>query len=676
MTVAARTDPLAFLWEGVDIGPVHVPNRVGLAPLSTMWVRDGVFTEQHLAYYEERARGGVGLLITEQITADRERFGFTRHTASAFDPRMPAVLRNLAERVHRHGAAQFVQLYGPGILDQIGIDEWGWDPPLSASGIPSAGFGELPEVMSTERIKQTVAYFARAAKVVADAGLDGVELHSARSELLGQFLSPLYNRRSDEYGGSPANRCRLVLEIADAIRSVAPSLAVGLQISVDEYMGPVGLTPDLAAEQLGLLVGAGAFDFVNLSTGNEFTDDVTIPPMEADHIPTEAFGKRAVKIVAGRAVVILTGGVADLTTAARLVREGAADIVTMSRATIADPHLVRKAQRGELSQVTPCLGHNDCLRSVMAQRPLTCLMNPVAGRESAWSGLPAAASAKDVLVVGGGPAGLRAALTAALRGHTVTLHEASDRLGGHFGLLGSLPHRSRWLEAVRWYADELDRLGVDVRLGSQVSPGLPALSDADVVLVATGASWEASGRSPFRPDRLAAPGAELPHVLDVETAGRRALADPSALGRHVILIDETGDDLAGGLTDLLSETGVKVEVITKNPGPFARMAGALDHAELFARLAARDVTVHTGAFLDHITPTEVHVVEMWSRRPLVLGGADSVVLSMLRSPRARLAEQLRDRPGLADRVVLVGDARMPRESRAVVTEAHAIAREL
>jgi 2,4-dienoyl-CoA reductase-like NADH-dependent reductase (Old Yellow Enzyme family) len=676
MTQNRTADDLALLWEPVSIGPARVPNRIGLAPVTTMWVRDGVFTDQHLDYLEERARGEVGLLISEELTADRERRGFSRHVASALNPAGVPVLRELADRVHRHGSVQFVQLYGPGILDQIGIDEWGWDPPLSPSGTPSAGFSEMPEVMTRAQIREVVDNFARAASHVAAAGLDGVELHGARSELIGQFFTPLYNRRNDEYGGSPENRCRFALEIAQAVRAAAPGLAVGIQLSVDEYMGPAGLTEDLVAEQLSILAEAGVFDFYDLSTGNEFTDDVTIPPMEASHIPTERFGKRAKEIVGDSGVIMINGGVAELATAERLVRERAADIVLMSRATIADPHLVAKARRGELEQITPCLGHNDCLRSVMAQRPMTCLMNPVVGREGRWARPTTASAPRSVAVIGAGPAGMRAALTAALRGHTVSLFEASDRVGGQFDLLAQLPHRARWGTATTWFEHELARAGVTLHLGTDVTAEAPELRDADEIIVATGARWDTAGRSVFRPDREAAPGTDLPRVTDLDSAVRRALADPRSLGDRVILIDDSGDDLAAGLADLLTSRGVTVELVSKHVWPFARLFGALDHAETYQRLSAQGLRFHPQQFLDEITPDRVSLLEMWSRRPLTLEGDDTVVLAMMRTSRTDLAEALLADPTLAPRTTVIGDARAPREIRAVIAEAHAHAHAL
>ncbi|MGV1049382.1 MAG: FAD-dependent oxidoreductase [Solirubrobacterales bacterium] len=668
-------EALAALWQPLEIGPATVRNRVALGPLSLLWAEDSLLTERHLDYYEERARGGIGLVISEQHRADRPRISFNRHGCSALDPRCVDVFKRLGERVHSHGATQFIQLFGPGILDSVGIDIEGWEPIWSAGPIPSAGFGEQPLPIPTAALAGIVESFARAAANVAAGGLDGVELHAARSELLGQFLSPLYNHRADGYGGSAQARCRLPIEIAEAIHRAAPGLAVGIQISIDEYMGDAATTEDSAAEQLGILAASKQFDFANLSTGNEFSDHLTIPPMEVDAIPAERFGARAKSIVGADTKILVGGGVRTVEAAARLLAEGAADLVAMSRASLADPEIVAKARAGRAAHIRPCLGQNDCLLAAHKGHPVACLVNPVTGRERLWGAGVARPrrTPRRVLVVGGGPAGMQAAIAAAGNGHEVSLFERSQSLGGHMALLGRLPHRQRWQEGVGWYAAELDRKGVEVGLGTELTAGSPQVAEADVVLCATGARWAGSGFSPAVPTQPSLPGADQENVIEIAAAAERALADAGSLGGRVLILDESGGYLPLGVADVLSAAGVEVTIATRHGGVGTQVAMALDQRGIFKRLAAQAVEMRPARLATAVDGDRVAVTELWSGREESIDGVDTVVLSLTREPHDELQREIVDR--VAD-VRPIGDAFVPRRMAAVIAEGQSVGFEL
>lgn len=668
-------DALAVLWEPLEIGPATVRNRIGHAPFTTLWATDQVLTERHLAYYEERARGGLGLIIGEQQAADRERISFLRNGCSALDPRCVEVYKELAERVHRQGGTQFLQLFGPGILDSVGLDLEGWAPIWGAGRIPSSGFGDQPLPVPIEQIPEIAANFGRAAANVEAGGLDGVELHGARSELIGQFLSPLYNRRDDAYGGSPEARCRFALEIAESVRQSAPKVAVGIQISVDEYMGDAATTEDVAAEQLGILAASGLFDFVDLSTGNEFTDFLTIPPMELGEIPTAKFGPRAKSIVGDDVKVMINGGVHDVATAARLVSDGVADIVLMSRPSFADAEIVNKARSGRVEEIRPCLGHNDCLHAAHKGRPVACQMNPAAGRESRWGiTVPRETARKRrVVVAGGGPAGMQAAIAAAQNGHDVALFERSDTLGGHMALLARLPGRARWRDGVDWFAAELERSGVDVHLGTELSAGSEALAGTDTFIAATGARWSRTGFSPVNPtlDRL--PGVEQENVIDADAAAEAALADPRSLGGRVVILDESGEYLPLGVADALSSGGTEVTIVTRHPGVGLHVAFSLDHGAVFKRLAAQNVEMRSVRMVTAIDGDRVAITELWNSSDDDIEGVDTVVLSLTREPCDELYREVS--ATVAD-ARLIGDALVPRRTAAVIAEGQSVGFEL
>jgi 2,4-dienoyl-CoA reductase-like NADH-dependent reductase (Old Yellow Enzyme family)/thioredoxin reductase len=655
----------AVLWEELQIGPIRVKNRVALNPLTTLWSHEGVLSERHLDYYEERAAGGLGLLISEQHIADRRRISGFRNSSSALEPRNIPMLTQLGDRVHAHGAAQFIQLYCPGSLDSSYIDVDGFSPIWAPSMIPSAAHGEAPEAMGRDEIRELRSGFVEAARNVATAGLDGVELHGSHSWLLHRFISPLFNHRTDEYGGSAEGRTRLVREIAAEIREAVDGLALGIQLSIDDYRGSKGVTVDYVDEELGLFVAEGLFDYINLSTGNELTDEETIPPMERPDIPVERYGARARGVVGPDVKILVGGGVRDIDNAARLVRDGVADFVAMARPILADPAIVRKAQEGRAHEIRPCIATNDCFRSAVEWRGVTCTMNPFAGRERRWRADRRSDGGRNVVVVGGGPAGLQAATAAAERGHNVTLLEREQATGGHLRLLASLPHRARWHDAIDWFDSAARRAGVEIRTGVEVTPDSPELASADVVLYATGSSWQKTGFSPARPEVSEIAGAEADNVITIDEAGRRALADPAALGQSVLIADETGDYLPLGIADLVSEAGARVELVTRHSGVAHRVTLACDHNEVYARLAARDVSFRPGHLLDAVDGDRVALIELWSGRSVNVPGVDTVVLSMGREPNAELfAAAAPTGPDAR----LIGDARAPRKMREVVAE--------
>src|SRR5579872_2014871 len=234
---------------------------------TTLYAESNLVSDRHVAFYRERARGGFGMIITEQHAAHASGRGPFHACASAWDPRAVAQFAKVAAAVHEFGALQLVQLWAPGLEDSGSAVVDDWHPAVGPSRLRTLKRNTAPVVLDREAIADLVASFAVSARNVQDGGLDGIEIHGAHGWLVAQFLSPLYNRRSDEYGGSTANRCRFALEIADSIRTATRGeLVLGIQLSVDEYLGEVGITPEQTYEQIEVLAGSGLFDFFNLST--------------------------------------------------------------------------------------------------------------------------------------------------------------------------------------------------------------------------------------------------------------------------------------------------------------------------------------------------------------------------------------------------------------------------
>ena len=348
----------------------------------------------------------------------------------------------------------------------------------------------------------------------------------------------------------------------------------------------------------------------------------------------------------------------------------------MTRAHLADPHLIRKARAGLAAESTRCVGANVCVGRALAGGEVACVVNPATGREArwGWGSLVPAPEPRRVVVVGGGPAGLRAAATAAARGHQVVVHEREAEPGGHLRDMAWLPTRATWLWAVDDLVAAVERAGGELRLGSE--PALDEIEAAhpDVVLVATGAAWDASGASAGRPrPRRAFPAPTTSCVLDLGTALARARGDLRSLGRRVVIADEAGTYAPLGLAEVLATAGVEVEIATPAGAIGESAAVQLELPHVLPRLGRLGVTLTVSHDIAGIEAGAVVLRDVWSGRERRLETVDTVVLALQRSPRDELFASFRER--LHD-VRLVGDALAPRSTAAVIHEAEAIARVL
>jgi 2,4-dienoyl-CoA reductase-like NADH-dependent reductase (Old Yellow Enzyme family) len=637
--------------------------------------RDGLLSDRHIAFYRERARGGVGLLFSEQLTASPLSDTAFPRSMSAFDERQVERFAALAAALAPYEARFFAQLVAGGAKGDStgGLDGWG---PLRGPSRVNTPDGEPPLPLDTVDLEQLAAHHARSAGIVRAGNLDGVEVHGAHGWLVGQFLSPFYNRRDDEYGGSAENRCQLALELGRAIRAeVGEGFPVGIALTYDEGIGDAGITPADTERQLEVLAAAGVYDFFDLSIGAPHSGHLTISPMSVPEGYALPFGLRAKRIVGDRAAVFVAGRVVSLATAARAVADGAADVIAMTRAHLADPHLVRKAREGRAAESTRCVGANVCVGRALRGVEVACVLNPATGREERWGEglLEPATTPRRVAVVGAGPAGLRAAATAAARGHAVVVHERHDEPGGHLRDLAWLPTRSAWLRAIEDLVASVERHDGELRLRSAPDPAELAEAQPDVVLLATGACWEASGRSARRPDRPGIPGADAGQVLDLGTALRRCRDDERALGQRVLIVDESGTYAPLGLGEALAGAGVAVEVVTPAASIGRRAAEQLELPHLLPRLGRLGVRLTAWHDVSAIEGRSVVLREVWGGNERRIEDVDTVVLALERQPRDELLVPLR---ATVRDVRPIGDARAPRDTIAVVYEAEEIARAL
>ena len=653
---------LRLVWEPMEIGSTRVKNRIMMTAQTTLLGKDNVLGDRHIEFFRERAKGGAALFITEQQAGHRLSKGSFFEGCSAWEKRAIPQYAKLADAVHEHGARQFIQLFGCGVHDKgtMIMDEW--HPLWGVSKMPSIVHHEIPMVMEQEHVDDVVKGFGESALNVKVAGCDGVELHAAHSYLLGQFLSPAFNDRTDRYGGSVRKRCQVLLEIGEAVRAqVGDAFTVGVRLSFDEFMGDAGITPDQTEEQLEVLSTSGLFDFFNISGGGYYTLHRAVAPMGVENGFMLPFAKRAKAVVGNRAKVFAVGRIVDLHQAEQALAEGATDMVAMTRAQMAEPHLVKKTREGRQKEIRRCMGANECVARLFDNRQVTCAVNPSVGREARWGSdtlQPVAPEdAKSIVVVGGGLAGMKTAAVAGSRGHRVVLMEREERLGGHLNLLMELPTRKEWGTAIDNLVRAMDVAGVDVRLGVDATPDVIEREKPDAVVVATGARWDCDGRSQFRPGSPSLAGTEQKNVIDVGAATARAQADASALGQRVVILEETGLYLPLGLAEILASGGAEVEIVTPRAMVGEDVMRTLDLSYVMPRLEEAGVLCSAHTNVEKIEGGTVYVRSVWGTRSRVIEGVDTVVISMLRSPNDALYRALEGSVAALHRV---GDALAPR----------------
>jgi 2,4-dienoyl-CoA reductase-like NADH-dependent reductase (Old Yellow Enzyme family) len=622
------TDPLL---EPFDLGGIHLRNRIFSSSHAPGYNTDGTPSERYVAYHEEKARGGIGLTMvggSSNVSPDSAsiwgqlNFG----TDAIIEP-----LAAMVERIRAHGTGVMSQLTHMG--RRTVSNDGDWLPTIAPSPVREPMHRFWPKQMEHSDIRRVVADFASAARRAAAAGLDGIEL-VATSHLIDQFWTPLVNRRTDEYGGSLTNRLRFTFEVLEAIRAATgEDLAVGLRMIGDEDQ-PGGLSREESIEIAVLLASSGLLDFLNVAGPSLATDDglaKAIPPSGTPLMPylqVAAAVKEAVDLP-----VLHATRMTDLSSARHAISEGLIDLAGMTRAHMADPHIVAKLERGEADRIRVCVGAAYCINRLHLGMESVCIQNPATGRESTVPQLVVRTSGprKRVVVVGAGPGGLEAARTCAERGHDVVLFEAQDRVGGQMVLMARASQRQLEVAGiVDWLAAEIGHAGVELRLSSPVDAVDVLAEDPDVVVIATG------GRPEI--DFLES-GADLVHTSwevlagAVRPAGRILVFDDHGAERGLSVVEYLVDRGAVGLEVVTPDRHVGFDLATP-PGP-AYLRMLYGHGVLLTpdhRLVAVE---HSG---DVLRAT----LRNGYTRAEVVREVDSVVVEHGVVPDGSLFEELRD----------------------------------
>ncbi|MBV6758061.1 mycofactocin system FadH/OYE family oxidoreductase 2 [Rhodococcus opacus] len=648
------TSAYRHLFTRLRLGPLTLRNRVVFSAHLTGYAVDGLPTAQHAAYYAARAKGGAGLIISEEHATHPGDWPYEKVIAG-YRPEVVPGYRRITDAVHAHGVPILAQVNHNG---GQGSSMYSRRPLWAPSAVPDPLFREVPKAVDQREIRALVDGYARVAEHCVRGGFDGIELQCSHSSLVRSFLALATNRRTDRYGGSLANRARFLLEVVEVVRAaIGPDRALGVRLAGEDLFDG-GVHLDEAVEVAALLEADGRVDYLNTSIGMATETLHMIEASMAVPRGYALFVPNAIRQRVGLPVVGV-GRFSDPHQADRALDEGHCDLIGVVRGQIADPDFAAKALAGEEDTIRSCLACNqECIGRMGLGRWLGCVVNPRAGRESVLLPEPAVRG-RRVVVVGGGPAGLKAAATAAQRGHQVTLFERAAVLGGQVRTAAVVPGRREFLDLVVDLEAECVRRGVEVRTGTDATAEALAQGRPDVVVLATGAR-------PRRPRWAGASG----RVVDVRDVleGR---AHPSG---SVLVVDELGFHQGTSVAEFVADAGCAVTICTPGMIVGQDLGITLDLEGWNRRAHGKGITqvtdvVPTGCDDDgggRIAVTLLHHPTGASRRLTV----DWVVSSAHQQPEDGLWKQLAD-SGIE--VYRVGDALAPRRAHSAVIEGERVA---
>ena len=616
------------LFKPIKIGELSIRNRFVVPPMGTNYANsDGTVSQRLIDYHAERAKGGFGL-ITVEVTAVASSGKAIVNQPGLWDDKQIEGYKNLVDACHAHGAKVSVQLHHAGRQTYSSIIG---RPPLGVSEIPCPLCGDMPKEMSTEEVYEMIDFFIDAAVRAQKAGVDALEIHGAHGYLISQFMSSYSNKRVDEFGGSFENRMRFPLLIIKGIRRrLGNGYPLIFRISGEEKVPGGRALPETRAiaqtvEAAGinaLHVTAGVYESIGWIFGSS-----DWPLAYMANFAEEV--KKSVKIP-----VITAGRINDPYIANELVSSGRADMVSIGRQSLTDPHFPNKILAGEICDIAPCIGcHQGCSEPMFEGHPVSCVVNPFVGREQEMKILPAK-TPKKIMIIGGGPAGLESAWILAKRGHEVTLYEKDCILGGQYRVAAYPPGKGDLTKAIRYYIAMGNKYGVCYKMNTEVTPELVDSVKPDVVIAATGSK-------PLKPK-----------IEGIENSGLLLAGDvllgKSKTGEKVLI---AGGGMVGAETaDFLAEHGRRVTIIEMLP-EIARDVNMIVKIGLLERLKNYGVLSVTGAEITKFNRDGVVYKKDGAEH--VLDGFDSIVLALGTVEYNPLSEKLKEK---VKEVYVIGDA--------------------
>jgi 2,4-dienoyl-CoA reductase-like NADH-dependent reductase (Old Yellow Enzyme family) len=683
---AEAVPAFANLFSPFRIGKVALKNRIVFQPhFTALGHLDGMGSDDLAAYHERRARGGTGLIVIES-QAVHPSGKMSRRFISAWDPAIIPFYRKLTAGVQAHGTRIFGQLTHGGHTSLEHPPHILWAP--SQMPEPSSHFST--KAMDVEDIEATIEGFAASARNAMEGGFDGVEIKVAHDGLLRSFASPFFNHRTDGYGGSFENRMRFSIEVLEAIkRATADDFPVGVRICLDEFT-TFGYGLDYGLKMAEHLERGGCIDYMNCDAGSFSSYWMEIPPAA---VTSGSFrGLNAALKKQSRLPVVAFGRIAPPSLAEDILVAGEADLIGFARQLVADPDTPEKLRSGQAHLVRSCIACNDaCIYQVGQEKGIRCVHNPAAGRERDVDdrAIAPAALRKKVVVVGGGPAGLKTAEIAARRGHRVTLVERGPTLGGQVTLAARQPEHGIIAGVTDHLEAMLHHLDVTVRTGIEATPELLATERPDHIVLATGSEPNlprtADKASPAlelgRQVLSSIPGLDLPFVFSSD----EVMSGAVRLKGRVLVIDNNGHWEGAGTAEYLADQGCTVEVVTSDLMVGSDIESGT-RTLFYRRAAIKGIVIRSGLALKAIEPGRVTVCPVFSGagtqgfgRYLLVAGSeqtiedfDAVVAIIGRRSREDLYHRCRASMLLAGVTIeRVGDCVAPRLIESNIAEAYA-----
>jgi len=654
------------LFQPLKLRHVTLKNRITFGPHLANMSHEGLPGPRHLAYYRERAMGGAAMIVVEGASV-HPAGALTRGRFRTSDEIVPG-LTAITRACHEHGTVMIQQLNHSG---QHADFDNSWHANWSPSGQPSLKDSDGSHAMTEAEILEVIASYVAAAERSQRAGFDGNDLLAAYNCMADQFWSPISNKRDDRWGGSLENRCRFTATVLEGIRKACgEDYLLGLSVSGDD-LTTSGLPLESVQEIVAWHDERGLMDYVSVGTGSFYNFAEIIPTFLYDEMKGPPLAAE-IRKVCRHAIVQAESHVRTPANAEKVLAEGQADMVSIVRGQIADPHLANKAKEGRARDIRPCISCNQlCWGRRARDYWVSCLVNPSAGRE--WQGrgdrFEPAERPKRVLVVGGGPAGLEAARVAAERGHRVTLAEKSQHLGGRFRLAARQPRRHVIDDLIAWYDAQLTQLQVEVRRGVELSAAEIEAGDWDEVIVATGSVPARDGYQRSLPFQEKLPGVHQANVFAVED-----VLDGSAVcGRRVLVLDDLGQWPGAGTAWRLAEEGHDVTIVTRHPMVGAELVNSAAQPPLLKRLGELKVEAMTETALLSWDGTEASLRSTLDGA-VTVRSFDTLVTATVNSPVRALFDELQDGDGY--RLHNIGDSLAPRKAAAAIYEGRKLAREI
>lgn len=618
------------LFSPQKINGCEIPNRLAVTAMVANYCNeDGTATDRYIAYHEAKAKGGWGLIITEDYAVNKNAMGY-KYIAGLWNDDQIESHKKLTDTIHKYESKIFAQIYHAGRQSCSFVN--GGVQPVAPSAIPCPWLRELPRELTIAEIVQIVEDFGDCALRAKKAGFDGVEVHAAHGYLLAEFMSTYVNKRTDKYGGCLDNRVRIVKEVYDNIRSkVGNDFPVTIRFSA--YEGFEGGRDISESRVLAKLFEEWGFDALHVSNGayGDHNRGGIVAPMHYPHafnVDSAAEIKKLVNIP-----VFTVNRINDPRMAETILELDKADFIGMGRGSLADPELPNKAKAGDLTSIRYCIGClQGCTGSLLNGRSIVCLVNPSLGREGEID-YSKVSKLKSVLVIGGGPGGLEAARTAAIKGHKVSLYEKRSFLGGQFKSASYPPCKGELGTYTAWITNELDKLGVDIHLNSELTKELVDEIKPDVIIAATGGT-------PLMPPIK---GIDKPHVVSAEDA----LLGNVATGDRIVVAG--GGEVGGETAAHLAMQQKDVSVVEMCPSLFRELDG-VNKYNVMKILDEYEVKKYTETKVVEILDDGVVLENSQGKFTIP---ADTVVIGLGYKPNNKLAEELKES---YDNVIVIGGA--------------------